>query len=79
MLAPLSAYTVVERPAADTPLCVRLAIALAGRMLADLGARVIVVEPPQGDSLRRVPPTLQPAPRGEQSPHIQIHPQNKNK
>ncbi len=67
MPSPLSAFTVVEQPAPDTPLCARLAMALAGRILADLGARVIVVEPPQGDLLRRVPPLLERGPLDERS------------
>ena len=32
------------------------AAAVAGRLLSELGARVIKVEPPEGDRLRRQPP-----------------------
>ncbi len=40
---------------------------LAGRILADLGAEVIKVEPPAGDPLRRRGPFLPNAPEGEGS------------
>ena len=35
---------------------------ISGRILADLGARVIKVEPPGGDPLRRVPPLAEGGP-----------------
>ena len=41
-------------------------VAYAGRLLADLGAEVIVVEPPGGSSVRRKPP-LTRTPRGDVS------------
>src|SRR5260370_7169083 len=40
---------------------------LAGRMLADLGADVIVVEPPAGSSGRRLPPFIDDIPGIERS------------
>lgn len=47
---PLRGIVVVDT--ADT------SAALAGRFLADLGARVIKIEPPGGDPARRIPPFL---------------------
>lgn len=46
---PLSGLRVVELWSSD-------ATAVAGKMLGDLGADVIVVEPPGGSSLRNLPP-----------------------
>ena len=40
---------------------------LCGYLLADLGADVILVEPPGGSPARRTPPLLDDAPAGEQS------------
>src|SRR5215208_1335447 len=40
---------------------------LCGRVLADLGADVVKVEPPEGDSGRRVPPFAGDRPEGERS------------
>ncbi len=39
----------------------------AGRLLADLGARIVKVEPPQGDALRRLGPFPQDEPHAERS------------
>lgn len=52
--APLAGVTVVE-------LSHSVAAAYAGRLLATLGAETIMVEPPDGSSLRREPPFLPPA------------------
>jgi benzylsuccinate CoA-transferase BbsE subunit len=41
--------------------------ALAGKLLADLGADVVLVEPPGGDPMRTVPPFWQGAPDPERS------------
>ena len=41
--------------------------ALAGRILADLGAKVILVEPPEGNAIRRLAPFLDDAPGPERS------------
>ena len=51
---PLAGVTVVE-------LSHSVAAAYAGRLLATLGAQTILVEPPDGSSLRREPPFLPPA------------------
>src|SRR5262245_28882672 len=41
--------------------------ALAGRLLAGLGADVVLVEPPAGSPLRRIPPFFDGGPEGERS------------
>jgi crotonobetainyl-CoA:carnitine CoA-transferase CaiB-like acyl-CoA transferase len=41
--------------------------ALAGRLLAGLGADVVLVEPPGGSPLRRLPPGFEGGPDGESS------------
>jgi benzylsuccinate CoA-transferase BbsE subunit len=45
-------------------------LASAGRILADLGADVVLVEPPGGSPARRVPPLLRTASGEEVSPHF---------
>jgi crotonobetainyl-CoA:carnitine CoA-transferase CaiB-like acyl-CoA transferase len=55
---PLQRFTIVEVNDRDVPLCLRLAISLAGKIAADLGATVLKVEPPGGDPVRRAPPLL---------------------
>ncbi len=53
---PLTGTTVVQVASDDCSFGLRLSAALAGRIAADLGADVILVEPPMGDALRQVPP-----------------------
>lgn len=50
--------TVIEVNRPGTPLCVRLAASLATKIVSDLGARVIKIEPPGGDPVRHLPPLL---------------------
>ncbi len=59
---PLERFTIVEVNDRDVPLCLRLAMSLAGKIAADLGATVLKIEPPGGDPVRRAPPLL---PQGE--------------
>jgi crotonobetainyl-CoA:carnitine CoA-transferase CaiB-like acyl-CoA transferase len=59
---PLARFTVVEVNDSGMPLCLRLAVSLAGKIAADLGATVLKIEPPAGDPVRRAPPLL---PQGE--------------
>jgi crotonobetainyl-CoA:carnitine CoA-transferase CaiB-like acyl-CoA transferase len=54
--APLDGITVIEAASPDCPTALRLAAAFAGRIAADLGARVVKLEPPAGDPVRRLPP-----------------------
>lgn len=56
MTAPLAGVTVVEAMSWECPLALRLSAGLAGRIAADLGARVIKLEPSGGDPVRRLPP-----------------------
>jgi len=72
MTEPLAGATIVERVLPSTPLPTRLAVALAGRVAADLGARVVVVEPPGGDRLRYLPPFLAHGPAAERSALFQF-------
>ncbi|MGY3587545.1 crotonobetainyl-CoA:carnitine CoA-transferase CaiB-like acyl-CoA transferase [Bradyrhizobium sp. USDA 4341] len=58
---PLAGLVILEIGNKLAPVCVRLATSLAGRIVADLGARVIKLEPPGGDPVRHKPPLL---PRG---------------
>ncbi len=55
---PLSGLTLIESNAAHSPLCLRLANAMAARIAADLGARVLKLEPAAGDCTRRCAPFL---------------------
>jgi crotonobetainyl-CoA:carnitine CoA-transferase CaiB-like acyl-CoA transferase len=58
MTLPLRRTTVIEIDSAHSPLPLRLANALAAKIAADLGARVIKLEPPGGDPVRRLPPYI---------------------
>jgi crotonobetainyl-CoA:carnitine CoA-transferase CaiB-like acyl-CoA transferase len=53
---PLDGITVIEAASPDCPTALRLAAGFAGRIAADLGARVVKLEPPAGDPVRRLPP-----------------------
>ncbi len=55
---PLAGLVVLEIGNPQAPICVRLATSLAGKIAADLGARVIKLEPSGGDPVRRQPPLL---------------------
>ncbi len=55
MALPLSPYRVVEVAAASASLLHREALALAGKIMGDLGATVLKIVPPGGDPLHRVP------------------------
>ena len=59
---PLARFTIVEVNAPNVPPCLRLATSLAGKIAADLGADVLKIEPPGGDTVRCMPPLL---PTGE--------------
>ncbi len=61
-VSPLARFTIVELNDANVPLPLRLAVSLAGKIAADLGATVFKIEPPGGDPVRRAPPLL---PHGE--------------
>ena len=54
-MLPLAGQIVLEAPRLDSPRVHRLALALAGKMSADLGARVTKLVPAEGDPLHRVP------------------------
>ena len=69
---PLSRFTVIEVNDTDVPSCLRLAVSLATRITADLGATVIKIEPPGGDIVRRLPPLLPHGPQAERSALFQF-------
>jgi crotonobetainyl-CoA:carnitine CoA-transferase CaiB-like acyl-CoA transferase len=56
-MSPLAGISIVETYAADAPLALRLAGGLAGRIAADLGARVVKVEH-EADPVRHVAPLV---------------------
>jgi crotonobetainyl-CoA:carnitine CoA-transferase CaiB-like acyl-CoA transferase len=58
MNRPFDGVTIIERVGVHAALGERLAVGLAGRVAADLGATVVKIEPPQGDPLRVMPPLL---------------------
>ncbi len=58
MIRPLTGITVVQAASDGCAFALRLSAALAGRIAADLGADVILVEPLAGDPLRRIPPLV---------------------
>ncbi len=58
MTATFLSGTVIEVSRPDTPPGIRLAASLATKIAADLGARVVKIEPPGGDPVRRMPPLL---------------------
>ncbi len=64
--------TIVEVNEARTPASLRLAASLATKIASDLGARVIKIEPPGGDAVRRMPPFLGSARTGEDSALFQF-------
>lgn len=55
---PLSRFTIVELNEAGMPIPLRLAVSLAAKIAADLGATVLKLEPEDGDPVRRLPPLL---------------------
>ena len=55
---PLDGTTILEIDGPDTPICIRLATSLAAKIAADLGARVLKLEPQGGDLVRTTPPFL---------------------
>lgn len=52
---PLSPYAIIETAAPDTSDACRLALSMAGKIAADLGAAVIKIVPPTGDPIDRMP------------------------
>ena len=64
---PLAGLTLLESNAEGSPMALRLANAFAGRLFADLGARVIKLEPAAGDPVRNAPPML-PARHADAAP-----------
>lgn len=69
---PLSGVSILEVNNPAAPLAVRLASSLAGKIAADLGARVIKLEPQGGDPVRRLPPLLPAGPPDDRSALFQF-------
>jgi crotonobetainyl-CoA:carnitine CoA-transferase CaiB-like acyl-CoA transferase len=57
-MRPLDGITFLEASSATCPLALRLAISMAGRIAADLGADVVKLEAGDGDPVRRIPPLV---------------------
>jgi len=57
-MQPLDDMTVLELGRLNAPLNIRLAMAMAGRLTADQGARVVRTTVPDGDPLSALPPLL---------------------
>lgn len=72
MRPPLADATVIEVNAPDAPVCLRLAASLATKIAADLGARVLKLEPAAGDCVRAMPPRLPHGPAAERSALFQF-------
>lgn len=68
----LLSQTIVELNDSHAPGCLRLAASLAAKIASDLGARVIKIEPPGGDIVRRMPPYLQGTGADERSALFQF-------
>lgn len=63
MRGPLEGLRLIEAGGAAAPLAVRLALSMAGKIAGELGAEVVLVEPPGGDPVRQMPPFLRGAGR----------------
>jgi crotonobetainyl-CoA:carnitine CoA-transferase CaiB-like acyl-CoA transferase len=66
-IKPLAGAVILEIGNAQAPVCLRLATSFAGKIAAELGAKVIKLEPPGGDPVRYIPPFLPAGPAGERS------------
>lgn len=66
-IKPLDGAVILEIGNAQAPVCLRLATSFAGKIAAELGAKVIKLEPPGGDPVRYIPPFLPAGPAGERS------------
>lgn len=55
-MRPLDGILIVEAVSLACPLGLRLAASMAGRIAADLGAKVVKLEGQDGDPVRRIPP-----------------------
>jgi crotonobetainyl-CoA:carnitine CoA-transferase CaiB-like acyl-CoA transferase len=64
---PLDGTVIVEVGNAQAPVCVRLATSFAGKIVSELGAKVIKLEPFNGDPVRHLPPFLPGGLEGERS------------
>ena len=72
MRLPLADITIVEINAPAAPVCLRLAASLSTKIAADLGARVLKLEPADGDAVRRMPPLLPTGAAGNASALFQF-------
>jgi crotonobetainyl-CoA:carnitine CoA-transferase CaiB-like acyl-CoA transferase len=66
-IKPLDGTVILEVGSAQAPICLRLATSFAGKIVAELGAKVVKLEPSSGDPVRHLPPLLPSGAEGERS------------
>jgi crotonobetainyl-CoA:carnitine CoA-transferase CaiB-like acyl-CoA transferase len=66
-IKPLDGTVILEVGSAQAPICLRVATSFAGKIAAELGAKVIKLEPSSGDPVRHLPPFLPGGSEGERS------------
>src|SRR5260370_39051751 len=57
-IKPLDGTVILEVGNAQAPVCLRLATSFAGKIASELGAKVVKLEPFDGDPVRHLPPFL---------------------
>lgn len=66
-IKPLDGTVILEVGNAHAPVCLRVATSFAGKIMSELGAKVIKLEPFSGDPVRHLPPFLPGGSEGERS------------
>ena len=66
-IKPLAGTVILEVGSDQAPVCLRLATSFAGKIVSDLGATVVKLEPFSGDPVRHLPPFLPGGSEGERS------------
>ncbi|WP_375784445.1 CoA transferase [Bradyrhizobium sp. Pha-3] len=66
-IKPLSGTVILEVGNAKSPACLRVATSFAGKIMSELGAKIVKLEPSGGDPVRHFPPFLATGPDGKRS------------